>query len=236
MKIIFFFLIINLINCFIPKINKKLPSKLIMNSKNGMTSGGFGNNGKPPFEIRGFSLADTTVFTGSIITLSSFAEYFNLVGSEGSISSIGFIYGLPITLIGSALKYAELKPVPVKATKEAETLFHLKKTSTIEQINSDVTRHRYGDEAHLDSTVKALGLVIPFKKYPQLQWQQYNISSDNQLEFMMVWKSKDTPFKMWNSTEKINKYDTFFGPNIKSEVIKINSEEKLVGIKLTTEK
>lgn len=225
---------INFINSFTPKINRNLPNKLIMNSENKMTPGGFGNNGKAPFEIRGFSLADTTVVTGAIVTLSSFAEYFNIVGSEGSISSIGFIYGLPITLIGSALKYAELKPVEVKSTKEAVDLFNLKKTPTIEQINSDVTRHRYGDEAHLDSTVKALGLVLPFKKYPQLQWLQYNISNNNELEFMMVWKSEDTPFRLWNSTDKINKYDIFFGPDIWSQVIKIDGQERLVGIKLTT--
>lgn len=28
---------------------------------------------------------------------------------------------------------------------------------------------RYGDEAHLDTTVKALGLVLPQKAYPQLK-------------------------------------------------------------------
>lgn len=29
---------------------------------------------------------------------------------------------------------------------------------------------RYGDDAHLDTTVQALGLVLPNKEFPQLQY------------------------------------------------------------------
>ena len=32
-----------------------------------------------------------------------------------------------------------------------------------------MTRNRYGDEVHLDTTVKFLGLVLPQSDYPQLQ-------------------------------------------------------------------
>lgn len=41
---------------------------------------------------------------------------------------------------------------------------------TIKSIKNDVTRHRYGDEAHLDTTVKFLGLVLPQSDYPQLEY------------------------------------------------------------------
>ena len=43
--------------------------------KRTMTAGGFGTSGEAPFEIRGFSLSDTVIGIGSVITLSSFAEY-----------------------------------------------------------------------------------------------------------------------------------------------------------------
>ena len=239
--IIIFIILLKISFGFYPKsIIKRKNSKgikLFSEKKNkDMSAGGFNNYGKAPFEIRGFSLGNTALLSGSLITLSSFAEYFNIVGTEGGFSSIGFIYGLPICLIGAAMKYAEIPPVPVITTKEAKILYDLKKTETINQINSDVTRHRYGDEAHLDSTVKYLGLVLPYKQYPQLQWLEYNISETKELEFMMVWKSVDTPFRIWNDTYKIKKYDVFFGPNIWSQVIKVNGEEKLVGIKLTTGK
>ena len=44
----------------------------------------------------------------------------------------------------------------------------------------------------------------------------------------------DTPFRMWAEEDRIKKFDTFFGPGLYSEVIKVSSEDKMVGIKLTT--
>ncbi|CAN0499640.1 unnamed protein product, partial [Scytosiphon promiscuus] len=48
--------------------------------------------------------------------------------------------------------------------------FFLDPLQTLRSVKSDVTRHRYGDEAHLDTTVKFLGLVLPQSDYPQLQY------------------------------------------------------------------
>lgn len=50
------------------------------------------------------------------------------------------------------------------------TALKTKHRQTLKSIKSDVTRHRYGDEAHLDTTVKFLGLVLPQSDYPQLQY------------------------------------------------------------------
>jgi hypothetical protein len=202
-----------------------------------MTAGGFGTGGKAPFEIRGFSLSNIILGLGGIITGTSFMEYFSSAGSDNSgsgLSGIGFVYGLPIILVGCALKYGEIEPVPIKATAASNALFEMKKTETIEQIKKDVTRHRYGDEAHLDTTVKSLGLMIPKRRYPQLKYLEYGISDENELEFMMVWESLDTPFTIWNENDKLDKYDTYFGPNIWSKVVKVSGSERLVGIKLTT--
>jgi len=78
------------------------------------------------------------------------------------------VYGIPIALAGCALKYAEIEPVESVVYNGAEGLFDAKATETLTKIKQDVTRHRYGDEAHLDTTVKRLGLVVPGKAYPQL--------------------------------------------------------------------
>jgi hypothetical protein len=57
---------------------------------------------------------------------------------------------------------------------------------------------------------------------------------DGELAFTMVWQSLDTPFKMWADERRVKKYETFFGPDVTAEVVKIDSEQRLVGIRLTT--
>eukprot|EP00752_Nemacystus_decipiens_P010421 g9288.t1 len=195
--------------------------------------GGINVSGEAPFEIRGFSLANAAALVGLAITSASFFEYFS-TGGAGGLSGIGFVYGIPIALIGLALKYAELPPAPLQTTPEAEALFEEKATETLKSIKSDVTRHRYGDEAHLDTTVKFLGLVLPQSDYPQLQYISQTIEPNGELGFSMIFQSKMTPFKRWVEPERIQKYVNFFGPGVDAEVIKVDPQEKLVAIKLTT--
>ena len=194
---------------------------------------GVNNAGEPPFEIRGFSLGNVVVLAGILVTMASFAEYLSDSSETIGVSGLGFVYGIPIALAGAALKYAEIEPVPCFSTKAGEAIFEKKATETIRKIKQDVTRHRYGDEAHLDTTVKKLGLVIPGKAYPQLQ-ELREEEVDGELAFTMVWQSLDTPYKMWADERRVQKYETFFGPNVSAEVVKIDAEQRLVGIRLTT--
>merc|ERR1711939_375890 len=164
----------------------------------------------------------------------SFAEYLSDSGSEGlNVSGLGFVYGIPIFLAGAALKYAEIDPVPVWSTPAAERIFESKATEIISKIKQDVTWDRYGDEAHLDTTVKKLGLVVPGKEYPQLM-ELREEEEDGELAFTMVWQSIDTPYKMWADERRVKKYETFFGPGVTADVVKIDAEQRLVGIRLTT--
>ena len=204
--------------------------------KSAMIGGaGVNNAGEPPFEIRGFSLGNLIVIGGILITVLSFAEYLSDGGSEGlNISGLGFVYGIPVILAGAALKYAEIEPVPCYTTPEADAIFEDKGTEIIKKIKQDVTRHRYGDEAHLDTTVKKLGLVVPGKAYPQLKELRQDRDENGELAFTMVWQSLDTPYKMWADEKRRSKYETFFGPNVGADVVKIDAEQRLVGIRLTT--
>ena len=203
--------------------------------KSAMIGGaGVNNAGEPPFEIRGFSLGNLVIVAGVLITIASFAEYLGESGGDGlNVSGLGFVYGIPIFLAGAALKYAEIEPVPCFSTAAGERIFEDKATETIRKIKQDVTRHRYGDEAHLDTTVKKLGLVVPGKAYPQLQ-ELREEEQDGELAFTMVWQSLDTPYKMWADERRVKKYETFFGPNVGAQVVKIDAEQRLVGIRLIT--
>jgi hypothetical protein len=196
---------------------------------------GVNNAGEPPFEIRGFSLGNLVIGAGVLITVLSFTEYLSDSGSEGlNVSGLGFVYGIPVFLAGAALKYAEIEPVPCYSNAGADAIFDSKATEIIAKVKQDVTRHRYGDEAHLDTTVRKLGLVVPGKAYPQLRELRQDKDENGELTFTMVWQSLDTPYKMWAEGKRRKKYETFFGPDVKAEVVKIDAEQRLVGIKLTT--
>ena len=206
-------------------------------SKSAMIGGaGVNNAGEPPFEIRGFSLGNLIVGAGVLVTALSFAEYLGTSGSDGpTLSGLGFVYGIPIFLAGAALKYAEIEPVPCySSSPAADSIFETKATEIIKKIKQDVTRHRYGDEAHLDTTVKKLGLVVPGKAYPQLKELRQEITDNGELAFTMVWQSLDTPYKLWADEKRRKRYETFFGPGVGAEVVKIDAEQRMVGIRLTT--
>ena len=194
---------------------------------------GVNNAGEPPFEIRGFSLGNLIIGAGIAITVASFAEYLGNSNEALGVSGLGFVYGIPVFLAGAALKYAEIEPVPCYSTPGGERTFEQKATETIKKIKQDVTRHRYGDEAHLDTTVKKLGLVVPGKAYPQLR-EIREEEVDGELAFTMVWQSLDTPYTMWDDERRVKKYEAFFGPGVNAEVVKIDAEQRLVGIRLTT--
>ena len=79
---------------------------------------------------------------------------------NSTINLIGFFYGIPILLGGLALKASELKPVPMSEPTPPSVIKLRDETATEtqNQIRKDVTRYRYGQEAHLDSSLESLGL------------------------------------------------------------------------------
>lgn len=188
-----------------------------------------------PFELRGFSLPLVVFSIGTLLTASSFAGFFlNDGGSDGAVSSLGFVYGIPVFLIGLSLWYAEIKPVQVVSSAEGDAAWEKYSTDTFTKIKQDVTRHRYGDDAHLDSTLTALGLRLPQKKYPRMQSIIQEQAENGQLSFTMTFQSAETPYKVWANPERVRRYSKFFGPNVRAEVYKVDAKQRIVALKLTT--
>ena len=63
-----------------------------------------------------------------------FGAFFGLLPG-GDISSIMLIYGFPISLLGFALAYAQLKPVPCKTTRAAFDLRESQMTDIQKQVS-----------------------------------------------------------------------------------------------------
>lgn len=181
-----------------------------------------------PFEIRGFSLANVGLALGLGITVVSFASYFSSSGTS-SATSLGFVYGVPILLIGFALKYAELQPVPLSTTSDLQELRKQKATDTQKKIVSDVTRHRYGDEAHLSATVSALGLVPRGSACPELL-RIAERNRDGSYVLALEFYSVETSFSQWE--DRLERMERFFGPDVTIEVEKLNDEKRLVELRI----
>ena len=62
-----------------------------------------------------------------------FGAFFGLLPG-GDVSSILLIYGFPISLLGFALAYAQLKPVPCKTTRAAFKLRESQMTDIQKQV------------------------------------------------------------------------------------------------------
>merc|ERR1712094_137671 len=151
-------------------------------------------------------------------------------GGTASVSSLGFIYGIPTLLVGAALAYAELEPVPVTydgSEAKLEALFERKANEAMRKVREDVTRHRYGDDAHLDTTTKALGLVEPGRPYPILLEVKLGETSKGELSYSMIFNAPEAPFSLWADEKRVRKYETFFGPDV-------DAEKRVVAIVLAT--
>jgi Protein of unknown function (DUF2854) len=161
--------------------------------------------------------------------VGSFSSYFTSAG-QASASSLGFVYGVPILLIGCALKYAELQPVPLASAPGARALREGGgATETQAKIVSDVTRHRYGDEAHLSGVMSALGLVPRGAACPELLSAREEVVGGRYVLGLQFY-SVETPFKQW--TDRVERMERFFGPGVSVEVEKLDGEKRLVELRL----
>jgi hypothetical protein len=110
------------------------------------------------FAISKVSFGTILLSVASVLLVAGFGGYFNFYGGEATsgLSGLLLIYGFPGSVLGAALKYAELKPVTCKTTKAAFALRDSQMTDIQKQVREDTTRFRYGDEQHLDLALERI--------------------------------------------------------------------------------
>jgi hypothetical protein len=175
--------------------------------------------------LRKIPLAAVGLTVGGILTVIGFYAY--AVGLN-TLNLAGFFYGIPLLLGGLALKAAELKPVPyiIPTTPEVKAL-RAQATPTQEQLRKDVTRYRYGQEAHLDESLAKIGLSPTDEDRPDLIGIQEQ-STDGAYTLLMEFYSPFITLEKWQ--EKQEKIEKFFGPDIKTEITQ--PEESLIHLAL----
>lgn len=166
------------------------------------------------------SLGSLGLTVGGILTIIGFIAYFT---DNATLNLAGFFYGVPILLGGFALKAAELKPVAIdpKTSAEILTLRQQQATPTQNQVRKDVTRYRYGQEAHLDIALERLGLSPTDDERPILTSIR-ETEVDGAYTLVLVFYSPLIDTQVWQ--EKREKLEKFFGPAIRAEVEPFDEE------------
>jgi hypothetical protein len=159
------------------------------------------------------SWAKLTIALGSGITFYSFYEYFSSGGAVSG-SALGFVYGLPILLLGLALQYAELPPAPLETNNEMKEKREYLATDVQKKMIKDVTRYRYGSQAHLEQVWKALGLISRGQpSRPVLKQVVERIEKNSgRYELCLLLSAVNSQVSIWE--QKLEKMNRFFGPNI----------------------
>ena len=162
--------------------------------------------------LRQTSLAYLGLIVGGVLTLTGFIAY---ITGNATLNLAGFFYGIPILLGGLALKAAELKPVPFSQPTPSEVLALREKqqTTTQKQLRQDVTRYRYGQEVHLDDSLKRLGLGSINEDMPKLIGLQEK-AIDGAYSLIMEFDSRFISLETWETKQE--KIEKFFGPGIKA--------------------
>ncbi|MEB3200066.1 MAG: DUF2854 domain-containing protein [Synechococcaceae cyanobacterium] len=93
---------------------------------------------------------------GAALTVIGSVAY---LGDNANLSLPTIFYGLPILLGGLALKSSELPPAPrLVPPDQLRELRSLEASEPLRKLLSDVSRWRYGQKAHLESSLEALKL------------------------------------------------------------------------------
>lgn len=173
------------------------------------------------------SLGTLGLSIGGILTLTGFVAY---ATGNATLNLIGFFYGIPILLGGLALKAAELKPVRFSEPTPPSVLKlrEQQATATQNQIRNDVMRYRYGQEAHLDSSLESLGLSPTDEERPVLTGLR-ETEIDGAYTLVLEFNSPLIPFETWQ--QKREKLEKFFGPGIRVDLTQL--EENRVDVALT---
>ncbi len=164
--------------------------------------------------FRQIPLSLALINLGGLLALVGFFAY---AIDDPTFNLIGFFYGIPLLLGGLALKSAELEPVPFTDVTPPKIvkLRQEQATATLNQIREDVTRYRYGQEAHLDLALQKLGLAPTDEERPVLKSLKED-EIDKAYALILEFYSPLIDLSTWQ--DKKDRLTKFFGPGVKVEI------------------
>ena len=157
-----------------------------------------------------FSPGSLLTVAGAVLTVIGSVAY---ATDSPNLSLPTIFYGIPIFLGGLALKSSELPPAE-RLTKPAEfkALREANATDGQSKLLKDVVRWRYGQKAHLESSLESLKLWDE-EDPPQLETiAEYDYEGRYALRLSFALGS--VPLERWQ--ERQERLGRFFGPGLQA--------------------
>lgn len=182
--------------------------------------------------LQRLNLSSLGIWLGLLLTTIGLWAY---ATNQYTLNLAGFFYGIPLLLIGMALRSSELKPVPFSQDTSTEVLAlrEAQATTIQNKLRRDVMRYRYGENAHLEEALKKLGLAPKNEKLPILDGLREE-QRGGAYTLILEFASPTVPFETWQSKEE--QMTRFFGPEIQIDLTLPKAERvELAIIKVLTQ-
>jgi hypothetical protein len=156
--------------------------------------------------------------TGVALTVTGSLAY---VTDHPNLSLPTIFYGIPILLGGLALKSSELPP-PARLTPPAQwrELREAPASEPLRKLLADVSRWRYGQKAHLESSLQALKLWDEDNPPELLSVEELSLPEGYGLRLQFGLGA--VPFPRWEAC--LERLGRFFGPGLRAELASLPEE------------
>lgn len=149
---------------------------------------------------------------GAVLTVIGSIAY---VTDSPNISLAGVFYGVPILLGGLALKSSELPPAErLTPAAQLRDLRQRPESEPLRRLLADVTRWRYGQKAHLESSLEALKLWDE-ESPPQLVAIE-ELDQGGAYALRLTIDCHGVPFERWQ--DRRERLGRFFGPGLAADL------------------
>ena len=155
---------------------------------------------------------------GGVLTVIGAIAY---ATGAANLSLPTIFYGIPILLGGLALKSSELPPA--RRVTPAKALSDQREAAAPElaKLLGDVTRWRYGQKAHLESSLEALKLWNDDNP-PKLEEIEELSSKDVQYGLRLRFQLGDVPWERWQ--ERQERLGRFFAKGLQADLKQIDDK------------
>ncbi len=144
---------------------------------------------------------------------------------NANLSLPTIFYGIPILLGGLALKSSELEPAELlPASADAIALRQAPASQTLRKLVKDVTRWRYGQKAHLESSLEALKLWD--EEAPPQLLSVAELAVDGRYALAMRFRCEGVAFTRWQ--EKADRLGRFFDKGLQARLSQPRASEVLL--------